>query len=96
MKHTTQMLYGIKPDELIEMTYYEALVECKHGARNQLRELMQFGFMDRNEPLILAINKAQEWCIAKLVEVGHLKISRFKLFAIHIKLAFKALFGGLI
>lgn len=91
MKNTTQMLYGISPLELITMTYYEALIACKNGTKKQLCELMQYGFMDRDEPLILDINKAQSWCIAKLEEVQHVKISRFQRFAIHIKLAFKAL-----
>lgn len=69
MKHTTQMLYGIIPQELKEMTYEDALIACQNGAKNQLRELMQYGFMDRNEALIIDINKALEWCNAKLLEL---------------------------
>lgn len=69
MKHTTQMLYGISPQELKEMTYEDALIACQNGAKNQLRELMQYGFMDRDEALIIDINKALEWCNAKLEEV---------------------------
>lgn len=69
MKHTTQMLYGISPQELKEMTYEDALIACQNGAKNQLRELMQYGFMDRDEALIIDINKALEWCNAKLEEI---------------------------
>ena len=69
MKHTTQMLYGISPQELKEMTYEDALIACQNGAKNQLRELMQYGFMDRDEALIIDINKALEWCNAKLLEL---------------------------
>ena len=69
MKHTTQMLYGISPQELKEMTYEDALIACQNGAKNRLRELMQYGFMDRDEALIIDINKALEWCNAKLEEI---------------------------
>ena len=69
MKHTTQMLYGISPQELKEMTYEDALIACQNGAKNQLIELMQYGFMDRDEALIIDINKALEWCNAKLEEL---------------------------
>ena len=69
MKHTTQMLYGISPQELKEMTYEDALIACQNGAKNQLRELMQYGFIDRDEALIIDINKALEWCNAKLEEI---------------------------
>ena len=69
MKHTTQILYGISPQELKEMTYEDALIACQNGAKNQLRELMQYGFMDRDEALIIDINKALEWCNAKLEEI---------------------------
>ena len=69
MKHTTQMLYGISPQELKEMTYEDALIACQNGAKNRLRELMQYGFMDRDEALIIDINKALEWCKAKLEEI---------------------------
>ena len=69
MKHTTQMLYGISPQELKEMTYEDALIACQNGAKNQLRELMQYGFMDRDEALIININKALEWTKAKLEEL---------------------------
>ena len=69
MKHTTQQLYGISPIDLCNMTYKEALIACNKGAKNQLRELMQYGFMDRDEILILDINKAIEWTNAKLEEL---------------------------
>ena len=63
------MLYGISPQELKEMTYEDALIACQNGAKNRLRELMQYGFMDRDEALIVDINKALEWCNAKLEEI---------------------------
>ena len=69
MKHTTQMLYGISPQELKEMTYEHALIACQNGAKNQLRELMKYGFRDRDEVLVIDINKALEWCNAKLLEL---------------------------
>ena len=69
MKHTTQQLYGIDPKDLSSMTYKEALIACKNGSKNQLRELMQYGFMDRDEKLIIDINRAHEWCIKKLEEL---------------------------
>ena len=73
MKHTTQMLYGISPQELKEMTYEDALIACQNGAKNRLRELIQYGFMDRDEALVIDINKALEWCNAKLLELEELK-----------------------
>ena len=69
MKHTTQMLYGIDAKELSDMTYHDALIACQNGAKNRLRELMQYGFMDRDEALIVDINKALEWTKAKLEEI---------------------------
>ena len=69
MKYSTQNLYGIDPNILSEMTYKEALIACKNGAKYQLQALMQYGFMQRDEPLILAVNKAMEWCEAKLKEL---------------------------
>ena len=69
MKHTTQMLYGISPQELKEMTYEDALIACQNGAKNQLRELMRYGFRDKDERLVIDINKALEWCNAKLEEL---------------------------
>ena len=69
MKHTTLQLYGIDAKELSNMTYEDALIACMIGAKNQLRELMQYGFMDRDEELIIDINKALEWCKAKLEEL---------------------------
>ena len=69
MKHTTQMLYGIDAKKLSDMTYHEALIACQNGAKNRLRELMQYGFMDRDEALIIDINKALEWTKAKLEEI---------------------------
>ena len=69
MKHTTLQLYGIDAKKLSDMTYHEALIACQNGAKNRLRELMQYGFMDRDEALIVDINKALEWCKAKLEEL---------------------------
>ena len=69
MKHTTQMLYGIDAKELSDMTYHDALIACQNGAKNQLRELMRYGFRDRDEILVIDINKALEWCNAKLEEI---------------------------
>ena len=69
MKHTTLQLYGIDAKELSNMTYEDALIACQIGAKNQLRELMQYGFMERNEMLIMAVNKAIEFCYAKLEEL---------------------------
>ena len=63
------MLYGIDAKELKEMTYEDALIACQIGAKNRLRELMQYGFMDRDEALIIDINKALEWTKAKLEEL---------------------------
>ena len=63
------MLYGISPQELKEMTYEDALIACQNGAKNQLRELMRYGFRDRDEILVIDINKALEWCNAKLEEI---------------------------
>lgn len=89
---TTEQLYGISPEELRIMTYEEALDKCFIGAKTQLWKLMKIGFMNRDESLISAIHKSQFWCIAKLEELGPQKTNRFKLFAIHIKMAFIALF----
>ena len=69
MKYTTLQLYGIDAKKLSDMTYYDALIACQNGARNQLRELMKYGFMDRDEVLVIDINKALEWCNAKLEEI---------------------------
>lgn len=93
MKHTTQQLYGISPHELKELTYEQALIACQQGARKRLFELMQPGFYQRNEPLISAVHKAQHWSESKLNELNSAKSTRFELFVIHIKYAFKALLG---
>lgn len=39
------------------------------GAKKQLRELMQYGFMERNEELVISINQAITWNEAKLEEL---------------------------
>ena len=69
MKYTTLQLYGINAKELSDMTYHDALIACQNGAKNQLRELMRYGFRDRDEILVIDINKALEWCNAKLEEL---------------------------
>ena len=69
MKHTTLTLYGIEPKLLVDMPYQEALIACKYGAKNRLQELMQYGYKERDEELIIAINKALHWCEAKLEEM---------------------------
>ena len=69
MKYTTLQLYGIDAKELSDMTYHDALIACQNGAKNQLRKLMRHGFMDRDEMLVMDINKALEWCNAKLEEL---------------------------
>ena len=69
MKYTTLQLYGIDAKELSDMTYHDALIACQNGAKNQLRELMRCGFRDRDEILVIDINKALEWCNAKLEEI---------------------------
>ena len=93
MKHTTEQLYGISPYELKELTYEQALIACQQGARKRLFELMQPGFYQRDEPLISAVHKAQHWSESKLNELNSIKFTRFELFIIHIKYAFKALLG---
>ena len=89
---TTEELYGINPEKLRIMTYEEALNKCLVGAKTQLLRHMEVNFMYRDELLISAIHKSQLWCIMKLEELGNSKISKYQLFAIYIKLAFKALF----
>ena len=91
MKHTTEQLYGISPYELKELTYEQALHACLTGSKNRLYELMQFGYMERNELMVLAVNKAAHWSESKLNELDNAKSTRFELFIIHIKYAFKAL-----
>ena len=93
MKHTTEQLYGISPHELKELTYEQALIACQQGARKRLFELMRPGFYQRDEPLISAVHKAQHWSESKLNELDNTKFTRFELFIIHIKYAFKALLG---
>ena len=92
MRHTTEQLYGISPQELRALTYEEALYACERGTNKRLRELMQPAFYDRDETLILAVRKAQHWSEAKINELDDIRFTRFKLFIIHIKYAFKALF----
>ena len=91
MKHTTEQLYGISPHELKELTYEQALIACQQGARKRLFELMRPGFYQRDEPLISAVHKAAHWSESKLNELNSAKFTRFELFIIHIKYAFKAL-----
>ena len=93
MKHTTEQLYGISPHELKELTYEQALIACQQGARKRLFELMRPGFYQRDEPLISAVHKAAHWSESKLNELDNTKFTRFELFIIHIKYAFKALLG---
>ena len=93
MKHTTEQLYGISPYELKELTYEQALIACQQGARKRLFELMRPGFYQRDEPLISAVHKAAHWSESKLNELNSVKFTRFELFIMHIKYAFKALLG---
>lgn len=90
---TTEQLYGISPDKLKAMTYEEALNNCLIGTKQRLAYLMETNFMYRDESLVSAVHKAQHWCIAKIQELGPYKTNRFKLFILHIKMAFKALFN---
>ena len=69
MKRTTNELYGINPIELADMPYRDALIACKNGAKNRLHELMQSNYMERDEKLIFDINKAFDFCLAKLKEM---------------------------
>ena len=69
MKRSTIELYGINPIDLADMTYKEALLACKQGAKNRLHEVMQESFIDRDEKLIYDINKAYDWCVAKIGEI---------------------------
>lgn len=66
---TTEELYGINPKELADMPYKIALVACREGAKNRLRELMKYNYMDRDERLIYEVNKAFDWCDKKLEEL---------------------------
>ena len=70
MKRTTIELYGINPIELADMPYRDALIACKQGAKNRLYELMQVSYLERDEKLIYDVNKAFDWCDAKLRELG--------------------------
>ena len=92
MKHTTQQLYGISPQELKALTYEEALYTCEQGTNKSLQELMQPVFYDRDETLNLAVRKAQHWSEAKVNKLDNIRFTRFELFIIHIKYAFKTLF----
>ena len=69
MKRSTMELYGINALELAHLPYKEALIRCKDGAKNRLHELMQNGYMERDEKLIYDINRAFDWCVAKIGEV---------------------------
>lgn len=65
----TMELYGINPKDLADTPYKEALTMCKKGAKNRLQQLMQSNYIDRDERLICEVNKALEWCNAKLLEL---------------------------
>ena len=69
MKRSTIELYGINPIDLADMPYKDALIACKEGAKKRLYEVMQESFIDRDERLVYDINKAYEWCNAKLGEI---------------------------
>jgi len=69
MKRSTIELYGINPIDLADMPYKDALIACKEGAKKRLYEVMQDSFIDRDERLVYDINKAYEWCNAKLGEI---------------------------
>jgi len=69
MKRSTIELYGINPMDLADMPYKDALIACKEGAKKRLYEVMQESFIDRDERLVYDINKAYEWCNAKLGEI---------------------------
>ena len=70
MKRTTTELYGINPIDLADMPYKEALIACKQGAKNRLYELMQVSYLERDEKLIFDVNKAFDWCEAKILELS--------------------------
>ena len=69
MKRTTIELYGINPIELADMPYRDALIACKNGAKNRLHELMQVSCLERDEKLIYDVNRAFDFCLAKLKEM---------------------------
>jgi len=69
MKRSTIELYGINPIDLADMPYKDALIACKEGAKKRLYEVMQESFIDRDERLVYDINRAYEWCNAKLGEI---------------------------
>ena len=70
MKRSTTELYGINPIDLADMPYKDALIACKQGAKNRLYELMQVNYLERDEKLIYDVNRAFDWCKAKLRELG--------------------------
>ena len=65
---TSKELYGIDPKNMPD-GFKQGLQMQLDGAKQRLREIMHQGYMERDERLVLDINKAIEWNERKLEEL---------------------------
>ena len=65
---SSKVLYGIKPSEMPK-GFKEGLEMQLEGAKKRLQIVMAQNYKERDERLVIDINKAIEWNTAKLKEL---------------------------
>lgn len=65
---SSKVLYGIKPSEMPK-GFKEGLEMQLEGAKKRLQIVMAQNYKERDERLVVDINKAIEWNTAKLKEL---------------------------
>ena len=65
---SSKVLYGIRPNEMPK-GFKEGLEMQLEGAKKRLRIVMAQSYKERDERLIIDINKAIEWNTKKLEEL---------------------------
>ena len=65
---SSKVLYGIKPSEMPK-GFKEGLEMQLEGAKKRLQIVMAQSYKERDERLVIDINKAIEWNTAKLKEL---------------------------
>ena len=65
---SSKVLYGIRPSEMPK-GFKEGLEMQLKGAKKRLQIVMKQSYKERDERLVIDINKAIEWNIKKLKEL---------------------------
>lgn len=72
MNRSSKVLYGLRPSEMPE-GFKKGLEMQLEGAKKRLRIIMEQGYTERDEKLVLDINRAIEWNEKKLKELRRFK-----------------------